>query len=90
LRTRYERTLSLRREEEQWLADYKREAREVIYALLSKYELGGIRQISDPRIFRVPPFRQMGEVRGVIGRFGGDTARLRQTLDELQRRLYAV
>lgn len=41
-------------------------------------------------IFRVLPFSQMGDVRGVIRRFGGDPARLRQTLTDLQGRLYAA
>jgi type I restriction enzyme R subunit len=88
LRTRYDRTTAMRQREEAWLATYDRDAREVIYALLGKYELGGLRQITDTRIFRVPPFRQMGDVRGVIRRFGGDASHLRQTLTEVQRRLY--
>lgn len=88
LRTRYDRTLEMRQRERPWLDSFDREAREVIFALLGKYELGGLRQIIDPRIFRVPPFRQMGDVRGVIRRFGGDAARLRQTMQEMQRRLY--
>jgi hypothetical protein len=52
--------------------------------------MGDLRQITDPRIFRVPPFRQMGDVRDVIRRFGGDPARLRQTLADLQHRLYTA
>jgi len=90
LRTRYDRTLDFRQNERNWLQTYDREAREVIYTLLSKYELGGLKQIDDPAIFRVPPFRQMGEVRGVIRRFDGDPQRLRQTMDEIQRRLYTT
>jgi type I restriction enzyme R subunit len=66
LQTRYDRILEMRQRERPWLNSFDREAREVIFALLGKYELGGLRQIIDPRIFRVPPFRQMGEVRGVI------------------------
>ena len=31
----------------------------------------------------------MGEVRGVVGRFGGQPQLLRQALEEMQRRLYA-
>jgi len=31
----------------------------------------------------------MGEARGVLRRFGGDPQRLRATVTELQRRLYA-
>lgn len=90
LLTRYDRTLDLRRRERPWLESHTRDAREVIYALLGKYELGGLRQITDPRIFRVPPFQQMGDVRGVLRRFGGDPAQLRHTMTELQRRLYAA
>ena len=37
-----------------------------------------------------PPFRQMGDVRSVVRRFGGDPTRLRQTVADLQRRLYAA
>lgn len=90
LLTRFDRTLQLRQQERAWLHGFDREAREVLYALLGKYELGGLRQITDPRIFRVPPFRQMGEARGVIRRFGGEAASLRQTMLEMQHRLYAA
>lgn len=41
-------------------------------------------------VFRVSPFREMGEVRGVINRFGGNAQRLRNAVDEIQRRLYAA
>ena len=39
--------------------------------------------------FRVSPFREMGQAPGVIQRFGGPE-RLHETLDEVQRRLYAA
>jgi type I restriction enzyme R subunit len=61
----------------------------VLEALLEKYRLGGVDQMTDPRVFRLPPFKAMGELRGVVQRFGG-TEPLRQTLAELQRRLYEV
>ncbi len=61
----------------------------IILALLDKYELGGLQEVIDPAVFRVSPFREMGEVRGVVARFGGDARRLRDTVDEIQRRLYA-
>ncbi len=47
------------------------EAQAAIRAMLEKYRLGGLRQISDPAIFRLPPFKAMGELRGVSQRFGG-------------------
>ncbi len=36
------------------------------------------------------PFREMGETRGVLRRFGGDPQRFRATMIELRRRLYAA
>jgi type I restriction enzyme R subunit len=68
---------------------YQDEAREVILALLDKYRIGGVEQLSDPRVFRTSPFREMGQVPGVIRRFGG-ADQLQETLDEMQQRLYAA
>jgi hypothetical protein len=48
-----------------------------------------LRQITDPTIFRLPPFTAMGELRYVSQHFG-DAGELRQTMTELQRRLYSV
>lgn len=70
-----------------WLNAFPPQQRAVLEALLEKYRLGGIEQITDPRVFRLPPFKAMGELRGVVQRFGG-TEPLRQALAELQRRLY--
>lgn len=89
LRTRTERALAFRQRETTWLDRQTTEAREVILALLNKYELGGLQEMTNPGVFRVSPFREMGEVRGVINRFG-DVQTLRQTLSELQQRLYAA
>lgn len=89
LGSRRDRAQLFRARERSWLFEYNDPAREVILALLDKYELGGLGELTNPAIFRVSPFREMGEVRGVIARFG-DAARLRATIDELQRRLYAA
>lgn len=89
LRNRHERAKSFQNKENAWLQTLKPQAREVLLALLQKYELGGLKQLTDPNIFRVSPFREMGEVRGVIKRFGGQPQQLRHALDEMQRRLYA-
>jgi type I restriction enzyme R subunit len=88
IRTRAERASTFLAQEQIWLEQFPPEAREVILVLLEKYQIGGLRQITDPKIFRVSPFREMGELRGVIQRFNGDAALLRQTIDELQVRLY--
>jgi len=89
LQSRSARAAAFRVREQPWLDMHNAQAREVLLALLAKYELGGLKQISDPAIFRISPFREMGEVRGVVARFG-DARRLRETIDELQRRLYAA
>ena len=90
LRTRHERAGTFRQRERSWISGQTEPAREVLIALLEKYEIGGLNQITNPAVFRVSPFREMGETRGVVKRFGGDTRHLRQTIDELQRRLYAA
>lgn len=71
-----------------WLDSFPPERRLVIEALLEKYSEGGLRQLTDSRVFRLPPFRSMGEFSGVVKRFGGEHA-LRETIHELQRRLYS-
>lgn len=89
LGSREERANAFRRREGAWLGTHTEEARTVILALVDKYVLGGLREMTDPAVFRVSPFREMGEARGVLRRFGGDPQRFRTTMAELQRRLYA-
>jgi len=89
LHTRSERARAFETRESAFLGRYRDEAREVILALLDKYRLGGVEQLADPRVFRLSPFREMGQAPGVIQRFGG-TEQLHETLDEMQRRLYAA
>lgn len=89
LGSREARANAFRRRESAWLASQAEEARAVILALVEKYVLGGLREMTDPAVFRVSPFREMGEARGVLRRFGGDPQRFRAAMTELQRRLYA-
>ena len=86
--SRGDRAKNFLKREFSWLQSKPRQEREVILALLEKYKYGGLREISNPLVFRMSPFREMGEVRGVVQRFGGDMQNLRQALDELQQRLY--
>ena len=61
----------------------------MILALLDKYRVGGVEQLADPRVFRLSPFREMGQTPGVIRRFGG-AERLQETVREVQRRIYVA
>lgn len=62
-------------------------AREVIIALLDKYRIGGVEQISRPEVFRLPPFDKLGYLRGVAEIFGG-MENLKQAINMLERGLY--
>lgn len=90
LYTRRDRTYLFLSRQQDWINKLPDSQRDVLLALLKKYELGGLSQVTNPNIFRVSPFKEMGEVRGVIQRFGGDAQSLRQTLDDFQTRLYAI
>jgi type I restriction enzyme R subunit len=89
VRTRSERAKAFETREGAFLDSYQDEACEVILALLDKYRIGGVEQLADPRVFRLSPFREMGQAPGVIRRFGR-AERLQEALDEVQRRLYAA
>jgi len=87
VRTRSERATAFVNREQRFLDLHTQEAREVILALLDKYRVGGVNEMTDPRVFRLSPFREMGQTVGVVQRFGG-VERLQNALHELQRRLY--
>ena len=69
------------------MQQYSRQAREVILALLEKYQVGGLEEIANAQVFRLPTFDEMGQVVGLMQRFG-DVEELRAAVDEVQRRLY--
>ena len=55
--------------------------------LLEKYRATDVDEISDPRIFRLSPFFEMGQAPGVAYRFGS-LVKLQTNFAELQRRIY--
>jgi type I restriction enzyme R subunit len=87
IRTRDERADAFVNREQKFIRHHSEKAREVILALLDKYRLAGIDEMTNPEVFRLSPFREMGYAPGVIGRFG-DAARLRQALSEMQKCIY--
>jgi type I restriction enzyme R subunit len=89
LRTRSQRAVAFINREGRFVNRHPPEAREVILALLDKYRVGGVEEMSDPRVFRLSPFREMGKAVGVIRRFG-DAEHLQTTVREMQERLYAA
>ena len=85
--TRGDRADAFLNYQQRFLHQYAPLAREVILALLQKYRAAGVQEMANPYVFRLSPFREMGQAPGVIKRFGGILA-LRDTLDEIQKRLY--
>jgi type I restriction enzyme R subunit len=89
VRSRSERATAFTNREQRFIDRHKPEARQVVLALLDKYRVGGVEEMTDPRVFRLSPFREMGQALGVIQRFG-DVERLQATMGEMQERLYAA
>lgn len=85
--TRDERADAFVNHEQHFLEKHDPQAREVILALLDKYRLGGVAELASADVFRLSPFREMGQAPGIIQRFGGAEL-LRTALGEMQRRLY--
>jgi len=63
------------------------ETQEVVLALLEKYRIGGIEEISTPEVFRLPPFDKKGYIRGIAELFGGFD-KLKEAINQVQRGLY--
>ena len=89
VRTRSQRATAFVNREGRFIERHSPDVREVILALLDKYRVGGVEEMSDPRVFRLSPFREMGQTPGVIRRFGG-AEQLQKAVVEIQRRLYAA
>lgn len=88
IRTRCERAEAFMNRESRFLNRLAPPAREVILALVDKYRAAGIEEIADARVFRLPPFLEMGQAPGVVQRFGS-TETLQDSLREMQQRIYA-
>lgn len=87
LRPHYSTPAAFINRESHFLSGHGTPARDVILALVDKYRAAGIDEISDARVFRLPPFLEMGQAPGVVHRFG-TTERLQEGLREMQQRIY--
>jgi len=89
LRTRRERTGSLRSEHRDFFEQYGRDARQVLEHLLDKYTEHGATQFEVPEVLEVPPISAFGNVIE-IGKLFGGARKLRAAVNELQALLYAA
>lgn len=85
--TRGERAEAFVNYEQNFIQSHDERAHEVVLALLDKYRLAGVGEMTDPDVFSLSPFREMGRMRGPAKRLGVVEA-LRETLDEMQKRIY--
>ncbi len=88
IRTRSERATAFLNRQQAFLSRFGEDARRVILAMLEKYRLYGLEEISHHEIFNLSPFRDWGGV-SKIQRWFGDISAMRQALTEMQKRLYA-
>jgi type I restriction enzyme, R subunit len=87
LRTRRERAEVLRREKQDFFAQYAPQAREVLEEILAKYIEYGTAQFQIPEILKVPPISDRGTVVEIAALFGG-APKLRTAVKEMQTLLY--
>jgi type I restriction enzyme R subunit len=86
--TREERANAFKNLHVEFFHAFGKDSQEVLLALLDKYRVGGIEEISRPEVFRIPPFDRMGYLRGVAKLFGGFD-KLREAIDKVQKGLYS-
>lgn len=85
--SRDERAKALLDLQKEFIEKYGANAREIIFELVDRYRIAGIDEITDPRIFRTPPFDKMGALKGVIEIFGGLDA-LKEAIEQIEEGLY--
>lgn len=83
---RAERVRRVERQPDFW-APFQPEAREVLSALLARFETYGLNEMQLPGALDFPPLNGFGSVVEVARRFGG-VSELREAVLEMQRRLY--
>jgi type I restriction enzyme R subunit len=74
VRSRSERAAAFINREGRFIDRHNPAAREVILALLDKYRVGGVEEMTDPRVFRLSPFREMGKAGASSAALGARSA----------------
>ena len=85
--TKAERAANVRKRD--YLSRYEGTAREVLNALLDKYAAHGIADLEQVGILQIDPFRAIGDLKKIMGAFGGKQKYL-HAVKELQDQIYAA
>jgi type I restriction enzyme R subunit len=88
IRTRAERARRVREDHAAELAQMSRRARDVLEGLLHRYEIFGVADIEDPKVFHLDPLSRLGSPSELARELGG-ADHLRAQLDRVQEWLYA-
>ena len=72
-----------------YLSRYEGVAREVLSALLDKYAAHGVADLEQVGILQIDPFRNIGDLKTIMGAFGGKQKYL-HAVKELQDQIYAA
>jgi len=88
-RTRAERVRQVRQEHAQELEQRSERARQILEALLQRYEAHGVEDLESPEVLRLPPLSHMGSLMDLAEQVGGTEQLLRQ-LDTVQEWLYVA
>jgi len=89
LRSRRERAERLRKERQEFFAQYGPEATQILEELLEKYAEHGTAQFMMPDVLKVPPISEHGNVPEIATIFGGGD-KLKEAVTRLQTLLYAA
>ena len=85
--SRDERARALLTMKREFFERYGPQAREVLLELVDRYRMAGIDEVTDPKVFRTPPFDKMGYLQGVIKIFGG-IEQLKEAIRLIEEGLY--
>jgi type I restriction enzyme R subunit len=85
MHSREERAVALFNLHQEFFAQYNEQARRILRVLVDRYIQGGLDEVLDPEVFRLPPIRK--EV-GQVAPFFGNMQRFVQARDNLIARLY--
>lgn len=85
--TKAERAANVRKRD--YLSRYEGIAREVLNALLDKYAANGIGDLEQVSILQNDPFRVIGDMKKIMGAFGGKEKYL-DAVKQLQNQIYVA
>jgi type I restriction enzyme R subunit len=87
--TRRQRADRLKKQQAAFFSYFAPEAREILNDLLEKYATDGELQFTLPDVLKLPPISHHGNVKEIVGKFGGED-QLRNAVNQLQMLLYAA